>query len=890
MAAEVTDPSLLAQLNSAEPNDAPAADNPGTAVTDPNLLAQLNADNPEPGAPALQHPNSQPADELPFFDRVHLAQADNWNEKKLYLENRYGKGSVEEEWGDDGKPAAVVHMPDGKVYRVGDSGFVAKLVGDSPVLAGMVGGALIGSAVPGPGTLIGGVLGAGLGAVGGKAGIEADKYARGNYDKSGLELGTSLAQANEEGEVGEMTGGIIGKGVSKLLTTSLPKFITGATDDSIKMTKDAWAGGGRPSYASMAPALKKLQRTEILDEKLNGEAVAQTERNTGYIVEHTKNQLTSSGVPKPYVDQIADEMRKPSGALSHEAVGEDIKAAVEAHVDTIQSAIDQMGKVADSQIDAQLKAVDEMIDSTKHLGLAETIGGAIKTAKKSFSDASEQMYSRIDSMIGDAKVVPTDEISSFARQLIRNMPKSEVARITKEAATKYGQPEMSAEDALLLDEFGVQVDKSSGKISLGEAQRLRTTLRNKGDAGELTRSVIKGDHLRLADVVDDAIHAAEKDPLAAPAIKALDAADGFYKAGIAKFKDTAVKQLAKDLNNGMPRDPEAIVKVVTAPGRSSRTSTIRRIVGEDTWRRVQSVHMQRFMDGVTSVAPDGKRVVDGLAILKKLRGDAEESFAAVHGPDGVKQIKEIATMVAARKGALNPDVLANGNLRSALESMKSHEARLDEFMKRNALAILADGSKTGEQAYQWVARPGAEGEPRLMAAVKLFGINSPQIKGLQQAALEDVMREASIKAIGENGGNGLEKALDAYTANQSKILFPDGMARDLKSISDVIKFMFPKQSGIAKDQGAAGFTAGAILNMPLVARVPVQVVVGLMRTLIQTPTLARWIAIGREENEFAWMTRTAELLDKMAQPVAAEADSPAQARPPAPPLPRPGQQ
>jgi hypothetical protein len=886
MATEVTDPELLAKLNGASAtDDTPAA--PGAAVTDPALLARLGGDSVDASG-RVSHDNAHaPKDPLPFTDQVHLAQADNFDEKELYFQNKYGKSAVKREWGSDGKPALLVTTTDGKLYRIGEAGFVAQLTADSPKLISMGAGAATGAeigALGGPLDPItvpaGAVIGAGLGAVFGKGATEAQKGIEGNYKKTPGQLVGALDDASAEGMEGQMGGMMAGKLTSKILSSRLPSFMTGATEETRDMTQKAWAAGARPPYASMAPDAMKLRRIEVDADKLTGPNKAQDERNMAYVLSTLKDTLKQSGMPPAYVDKIAEEAQNPFAAASHEAIGQDIKVSVQAHIDAITAAIDKTAKVADSHIDAQLSAVTKIIDSSTHAGLGEDVATAIKSAKKDFSDASSKLYSRIDGLIGDQKVVPTEGISAVAKSIIKDMPPSEVARITKEAAQLAGRP-LSAEDAILLKEFGVELDPGQTKMSFAQAQNLRSILRAKGKPQSLTHGIKEGTHLRLADAVDDAIHEAASDPVAAPAVKALDVADKFYKDGIGKFKDAQIKQLVKGLSTGMPPDPEAIVNVIAGPGNSSRIATIHKMVGDDVWRRVQSVHMQQYLDRFTSTGETGAPVLDGIKILKSLReGDATKSFAAIQGEGSVADLREIGAMLASRQGKLAPDALTKGTVKDALLAMKAHQARLDEFMSRNALSILADPKKTGEEAYQYLVRPGADGEARTMAAAKLFGINSPQMKGLQQAAIEEMARNANINAIDKSGNRALENALSQFTKNQQDLLFPNGAADDLRQLSKVIQFMFPFKSGEASDTAMAGMHAGAVLEKPLRKRLYIQAVAAVTRFVALHPSVARWIVTGRDEGT-PWIRRTAGLIQKMAQVGTAEAARPAQ--PPGPP-------
>lgn len=826
-----------------------------------------------------------PQDRLPFGDQVVLAKADNLAEKELYLQKRYGKDAVKREY-HNGGASVVVTTKDGKVYRVGDHngvGFVAQLTADSPTLMSMAAGAATGAevgAAGGPvGVGVGGVLGAGAGALFGKGTIEAEKGLSGNFRKSPVELGAVLADTNLAGEEGEIGGQFIGKGLDVASNLHLPRFITGATAESDAATAAAWKAGARPGPTSYAPDLKKLARTEVIADKIVGQAKNQVERNQAYIKDHIRDTVMKNGYPDYYADELVKSLNDPEQAFSRHDLGENLKESVKAHREALTASVDKTAKMADSHIEAQLANVRKVIDSSKHEDLTGSVGGMVESAYKDFKGAASDLYEKAFSMTSDAPVVNIRDFSEPAERLVQEIKATKAAQvpaIIKRMSEAAGR-QLDERDALLMNEFGIEIPED-GRISLRAAQRLRSVLRDKafGGSEKLTHSTMNHDFGVMADAMDAAIKHTYSDPAVRPAVDALEAADKFYSNGIQKFKDVEINRLIKKYRAEYPPDAQEIVSIIAKPGYSSRTRDLRSMVGEPVWKAVQSVHMQQFLgDYVKQDAATGRSVVDGLKLFGTLTQDSRsmDTFRAVHGDDAVKDLIEMAKMSAARNGDIPIDQIAGLGPRAALESMRSSKARLDEFMQKNALRILADDSKTGEQAYQYLARPGADSEPHLLAAAKLFGVNSPQMKGLQQAALEEVARNASISAIEKSGSTAIGKALSAYTPNQLRLLFPGGLDRDLRKLEDVVKYMYPKESGLTKEGNAASITTGAIMNLPLVARVPIQVFFGAMRQIIIHPAFARFMVVGHGDLS-TWAPRTAQLINKMAAAGAAETQLP----------------
>ena len=851
MSDEVTDPNILRQLNAPA-----AAAPPSDDVTDPSVLAQLN----NPGTAGHGASMSwQPHDAMSFLDQVGVAKSDNFDEKELYFKNKYGKQAVSREWGDDGRPALVVNAG-GKTFRVGEAGFVAQLTADSPKLIGMAAGGIVGFGLGGP---LGAAGGAAVGSAAGKALIEGQKSLEGNRFKKtmGEDVSVSL-NAAKEGAEGEAGGRVLGNLAGRAMTAHLPKFITGATDKSLSQVKDAWLEGARPSYRSMAPDLKKLQRTEAIADRISGAYISQIDRNKAYITAHMKDTMTANGIPPDFVDRIAQEIDGASQTVSHTALGEDIKSSVKAHVDAMNSTIEKTGKVADSHIDSQMENINRVIDSTTHGHLAPEVEKQILSAKKDFESTARDIYGRINTLLGGAPVVSTDFISDVAKSIVSQKGPDIVGKIVRQAAHDFKKPNIGPDDAVLLSEFGISMP-TEGKISIEEAQRWRTTLRKKGRCPNLTHNMMERDYLRLAEATDDAIQGAADHPAAKPAVDALNHADKWYRENIRKFGDTQIKSMLKNIQSGAPPDPENIVKVIATVGKSARTTQLRTMLGPETWRKVQSVHLNDFMIRMKSDTAGGASI-DGQKILSSLSGAREQrSFEAVHGTAETAQMREIGRMLAARMGKVPVEELASGNVKAALMKMQAQKTALDDWMKTNALSALATDGKGAEEAYQWVARPGAETEPRTVAVAKTFGENSPQIAGMRQAALEEIARNSTSEMIEKGGNSGIKKALGAYTPAQTKILFPDGLDKDLKAVSDVIEFMYPRESGIPDTSAAPSLTAGAILNRSLPVRLPIQATFSVMRMFVLSPKVARWIVTGREFGEFAWQRKTAALIEKM---------------------------
>lgn len=791
---------------------------------------------------------------LNFADKVALSAHDNPQEKMLYLEKRFGKGNVRQEGGK------LTVTKDGETIPVPDEmGFVADTVGQSPELAGATFGGIQGAeagATLGPWGAAGGAVGgAALGALTGHEAKEAVKGFTGTRSKTGKETAVDLVKTAAGGATSEMGGQVTGKLASKALSGHLPDFFTGGTDEGRAMTEKAWAGGARPPYASMAPDARKLARIEVDAEKLTGKYAAQDTRNQAYVLNEVRKRLEDQGIPNPHLNELMDQLKDPQFQFSGREAGDMLQKSLRAQSEVMEHAVQKSGEEVDKLLDQRMNGINHVIDSNPPGALTEDVEAMTRNAKKQFSDWATQSYDKIHQMLGGRAVVPVEPIREAARQIKSQLPQTAVSSMVKELAA-MGKTNPSAEDAILMKEFGIELPPGD-KITLKDAQRMRTLLREKGDAAALTRNTVKGDHLYLSNAVDSAISAAGEDPAASSAIAALRATDAAYKKGIAKFNDITFKQIAKSTRSGMPADPEKIAALILQPGQTAKVATLRTVVGEEVWKRVQSADLQNLLRATNSTNVVGKKVIDGMKLLEQLnqRGSL---IKAVHGEKNAADLEELAKGLAARKGQMGVEALAQGDVKGALTQLRASEQKLDDHLKKNLLAELADPKRTGEDVYRWVVSPGHES--RVMQVAKQFGEDSPQMGEIRQAALEELARNANIKAITEKGNRALEESLSQFTKRQQDLLFPNGLADDMRDLSKVIKFIYPFKSGTVRDLGMAGMHAGSVLERPFLERLYRQGVASVTRLIVLHPSIARWIVVGRDPNT-PWIENSARIIE-----------------------------
>lgn len=289
--------------------------------------------------------------QLPFTHQAILSMMDNKEEKRSFLEQQYGKGSVTED-----SKGMIVKDKNGKSYRASSS-FMAHLVGDAPeTMLGIAGAAEggAGGAVAGPaGAFVGAVGGAIAGAAAGKTLKEGAKAATGNYHKTPGQYAREIASAGEAGAEGEVGGKVIGGVVGKLTRGPLPKLMSGANAETQAMTDKVLKGGARPPAQSTMPDAKKLQRIAIIADKLSGPSKAIDRANRGYLHQSADKLLDRAGLKGGVKQSTLKAMEGSSSALNTQQTGQMVQQAALTALHSVQGSKTVGGR----KVEAYLKSL-----------------------------------------------------------------------------------------------------------------------------------------------------------------------------------------------------------------------------------------------------------------------------------------------------------------------------------------------------------------------------------------------------------------------------------------------------------------------------------------------------------------------------------------------------
>lgn len=775
---------------------------------------------------------------LTFTDRMALAQADNPAEQETYLRSVYGNSVGKEKDG-----TLTVNVKGKKIAASGGgfvSGLAADVLGNSPTLAGATYGAIEGATigtVGGPwGIGIGALGGAALGAMTGKSIIEGEKVLGGRYRKDLKQYGDVMLDTGKGGIEGEAGGQVVAKVGGKIVKGMLPKWLTQMNQEDVQMTDRMLEGGARPNAQGTMPGMKRIQFMETLARKVVGGVKGQDEANAGYIRKRMGKMLYDAGHSPAEVEATLSAMSDNSALIPTAQVGEDVRKAVQAHQGMLEKNVEERVTQVDQEVTKRVSRLDKILGSMDPEGLAVDGSRAIQSARRDFGTAMSKVFEKVDSMVGDRKLVPIKLFASEASKISRRLFQSQTNSMVREGAALGKEPKSAfkPEDMELFKSLGIkppEVDPH-GMISFGDAQRMRSLLLEKAGTSPV-KGIQQGELSHLASMLDYGIDAAAQNPVAKPAVSMLRKVNGLYKKGMRKFEDSTVKYLHGLADHGIPPDPEAIAAKILKSGNTERIATIKQLIGPENWKKVVGADYKNLM----SDSLDEFGNVDGPRLLRELNARGP-SLDTVYGKFA-KELKELAHVMAARDGRLPVDELSPSNAKLTLENLKKEQKALDDYMKKNAVSDLANEKGNPERIHEWLAHPDHSTE--LAKTIKLLGNGHPALEGVRKAALKEVLTQTKM-AVAETGrpSDALSKAINKFSPQQQEQLFPGGLADDIKLLGKETERLMTDLNDSAK----SSFAAGAVLALPLPLRVGPQVGIAAYQIILSQPKVIRYLALG----------------------------------------------
>ena len=283
----------------------------------------------------------------------------------------------------------------------------------------------------------------------------------------------------------------------------------------------------------------------------------------------------------------------------------------------------------------------------------EAVAKSIQRQRVNFSETFGQRYQEIDEMIGGVPIIPTAPIKEQAEALLARMPKTEKGEVIK------GIEADAVQDIL----------KMGDQITVQQAQRLRTMMREASESADLVPGISKHEARELKKSVEMAFEQAKQGApglqgavpaRAEEAINALRTVDASYAQGIRQFDKPAIRMIAKDASKGAV-DADMVVDYLIKPERIVRLRQVKNLVEPQQWAKVKSAHAQDLLSNVVKGTDDPLvNVFNGRAFRDTLEKYGKEVLEEVHGKQWVDEAYKYANalMLAEKKMALSGGIVA----------------------------------------------------------------------------------------------------------------------------------------------------------------------------------------------------------------------------------------
>lgn len=718
--------------------------------------------------------------------RVGLQRASNPQEADLFLKKFYGPGKYGQDqsgqwWVEqNGKKTSV--LPGGLSGGLKNIG--TGMLSSGWPMAGAIGGGIVGEMIMPAG---GGIPGAMGGAALGKGIDDLIKWTQGIFSQTPTE--TVSGMANEGAVAGVFQGaGPVLRQTGQALKGGLQKFV-GVTPTTRAMAQDVSAGGARPPVGSFAPEATSIEYKRQLRNMLAGNPAEA--KNIDYLTKRMEGVFVQEGIPKAARDKLIEEIYNTSSRTSTRAAGE----AITARAKSIQTGLLTDYNNARAMAEQQIVNFDKLLrqSSTAPASTAKDVSEAIVDERRQFSKYMGGVYKAVDRMAGDREIVPTTLIKQQAKELADVVPETALPPLLKRWATE-GAPD---------------------KITFEQAHALRTTLREMGEVVDVSPIGQRTGNIRkMAGAVDAAIRATT-DIVGKRAADALKQADALYAKGIAKYNNGLINRIVKELRTGIVPEPGYVAKLIMNQDNPNLARTVFSMLPQNVRDNVVRADLGNMISAASYRGANGQLRMDGQSLLKVL-DDRKAVIDATYPKQMVDSLRSYAKDLAAFDGKIDVTGIKTPTaITNLLERSVGAMRAADEFSRTNPLGALASGTPMQvDRALAHITRPGNEAITNTVA--KTLGVDSAEWKAVRRYAVQRLFagaieeKQSLAKTI---SGAQIDSILNRYTAKQQELLFPHGMADDLRLLAREAKFLFPYQANeFGTSLAAANIKSGLWLN------------------------------------------------------------------------------
>ena len=317
-------------------------------------------------------------------------------------------------------------------------------------------------------------------------------------------------------------------------------------------------------------------------------------------------------------------------------------------------------------------------------------------------------------------------------------------------------------------------------------------------------------------------------------------ADETYSQGIRKYEDAQINQIVARARTGVMPDPSKVADMLLKPEESGRARAIKGMVGDRVWRRVAAEDWRNVMEAAKDPQTgeiSARKIAQAIQAREK-----NGMLDLTYEPQIARDMRLYSRRLDARGGKIPSTALTPDNFAHKMGELEVLQQKQDNFLKGNYLSALSKPGPLADDAVNFVLKPGEE--TRLMEAQAFFGDTSPQMTSIRNQATKELLNSAVVTTQTGAGttieGEGIEKALRRFTPRQQEILFPGGLADDMRRLAKEIRFMFPAK----QDQLGGALISGMIKNMPLPVRVPMMIYYEGLAWIFSQPGTVRALANG----------------------------------------------
>ena len=745
----------------------------------------------------------------PFSAKFAVERADNPKEAKLALEKLYGKENAGQDkngnWWikQDGKRVSVF----GKGSLSSLSKLGTGMIATAAPNIGAVTGAGVGFGLGGP---PGAAIGAGIGYMGGKGIDEFAKMLEGTLSKnSGEEAKTLLsggaANALLQGAPGAASR--IGGGLKDWMRSR----VFGAEPGGSSMARKMLVDGARPPITSVAPKAKVFQYDQMLRNLISGNP--QETRNIAYVQNQMRNVLKSSGLSDEQVYSMIGEIGDKGALASGQAeVGKLATAEVRSYVNGLAKDAADALTIAKSAAEKEGAIFKTLASTSKPI--AQEIAGAVSQNRTDFGRAMSAAYGNIDKMTGSAPIIGLGGLKRRVAEQLKYIDPAAVPSVYKRI---MGMPE---------------------RIPIMQAHALRSDLRAASMSNNLTPDAVNFRYGDLADAVDVEFNRASSSIMSKLALS--DAAgpgskqtvksvvdsmrkvDKLYGEGVAKYKDAVVNKLVASMKSGIEPDATITADLIAKTGYSQRMKTVVSMLKPETKRLVAAADMKNMLEDASKRTAElgyetkGRALMD---IVRERRDVINGLYEPIYGKDFVKRLEGYSKDLAAVGGKVDITDLEKVTKDLGPGAVPEYLAmRLDKLRKMDAVvkdnfigALNSNDPAVVDRAYNMLVQPG--GEKKLEAAFEFFKKDSPTIKAIQSYALKDAMASAVVEMPSSAttiAGTALDSYMSKFTKRQQELLFPNGLADDMRILARESRFLFPWMTKSGEQDFGASLAAAEI--------------------------------------------------------------------------------